>query len=111
MLPDETRIFSVNGSCILAGKTRAQCDGIKSVLDSAKIPYKILESMHVHGMLNLPRINNPQKFSEKIFDNHYGVISMMGGFQIQSLEILGPILPQIVLISSISKEDLDRAFS
>ncbi len=111
MLPDETRIFYVNGAVVLAGATRAQCAEIKKVLDEAGIFYETMDSMDVHGMLNLPRINNPQKFSEKTFDNNYGVISMMGGFQIQSLEILGPILPQIVLISSISKEDLDRAFS
>ncbi|MFN7226920.1 MAG: hypothetical protein ACK5UY_06730 [Holosporales bacterium] len=62
--------------------------------------------METHALLNLPRIMNPKKFMEQM-----GVVAMMEGFRVESLEAVKEIVPDILLITSISQSDLERAFA
>jgi hypothetical protein len=62
--------------------------------------------METHALLNLPRIMNPEKFMEQM-----GVVAMMEGFRVESLEAVKEIVPDILLITSITQDDLNRAFA
>jgi hypothetical protein len=106
MLPNETRFFNLPGQTILSAASPLKCSEIKAVLDAAGIEYEEVDVMETHALINLPRIENPAKFMKQ-----NGVLAMMNGFRIESLEAVKEIVPDILLITSITQDDLNRAFA